>query len=116
MSSKAVLLPIYHIHLGHVFPVWSDPPNDSDHIQIVCIPRPPQQSFKKNHSWRTSGPGSRVEVKCQKLSEWSQLSRTVVRREGSSLGSWRCCLGREGWKLSAEEDKKKKVKEIAKRT
>lgn len=38
------------------------------------------------------------------------------RKEGCSAGSWRFCLGREGWKRSAEEDEEKKVKKKEKRT
>lgn len=51
-----------------------------------------------------------------KIVRMEPIIQDSCEEEGSSLGSWRCCLGREGWKLSAEEDKKKKVKEIAKRT
>ena len=40
----------------------------------------------------------------------------VFMKEGCSPGRRRFCLGRAGWKFSAEEDEEKKIKEAEKRT
>lgn len=55
--------------------------------------------------------------------KWGEMSTVVrikpvmrgFRKGGCSTGSWGFCLGREGWKPSAE-DKEKIVKKIEKRT
>lgn len=51
-----------------------------------------------------------------KIVKMEQIVREGFMKERCSPGNWTFCLGRKGWKFQQQRIKRKKVKEIQKRT